>query len=65
VLCDILISGHLILGPLQPLVTAIERPVAAIDGDAMEAALGAIVVNLQIAVVRVTGQGLPPRNAAM
>ena len=37
------------------IVAAIERPVAATDCDATQAALGAVVVDLQITVVQVAG----------
>ncbi len=43
-------------------VTAIECPIAATDRDTTQAALGAIIVNGQIAVLQVAGQGFPIRQ---
>ena len=43
-------------------VTAIKHPVFSAYRDAAQAALGTIIVNLQVAVVRVAGQRMPIRQ---
>ena len=46
----------------SPVVAAIKHPILAAHGDSAQPALGAVAIDLQIAVLRVASQGFPIRQ---